>query len=184
MEDRDIIALFWSRDESAIRETAAKYGKYCYSIAYNILADGADAEECLNDTYLEAWNSIPPNKPDVLSSFIGGIARRNSIDRVRLRTAEKRGGGEITAVLDELCDVIGDGDVESEIEGRLLSDIIDRFLNSLGETERRVFMRRYWYVDSVKDISKRFGFSESRVKSMLFRTRKKLKKLLEKEGLM
>lgn len=184
MEDRDIIALFWSRDESAIRETAAKYGKYCYSIAYNILADGADAEETLNDTYLEAWNSIPPNKPDVLSSFIGGIARRNAIDRVRLRTAEKRGGGEITAVLDELCDVIGDGDVESEIEGRLLSDIIDRFLNSLGETERRVFMRRYWYVDSVKDISKRFGFSESRVKSMLFRTRKKLKKLLEKEGLM
>ena len=184
MEDRDIIALFWSRDESAIRETAAKYGKYCYSIAYNILADGADAEETLNDTYLEAWNSIPPNKPDVLSSFIGGIARRNAIDRVRLRTAGKRGGGEITAVLDELCDVIGDGDVESEVEGRLLSDIIDRFLNSLVETERRVFMRRYWYVDSVKDISKRFGFSESRVKSMLFRTRKKLKILLEKEGLM
>ena len=184
MDDKQIVDLFWQRNETAIDETAAKYGPYCHSIAYNILDNDADAEESVNDTYLDAWNSMPPHRPSILSTFLGKITRRISIDRWRRRSAEKRGGGQITVVLDELEECIADkNSVEQEVEANLLADVINTFVKALPDTEQRVFLCRYWYMDSVESIAKEFGFSQSKVKSMLYRTREKLRARLIKEGL-
>lgn len=184
MDDKQIVDLYWQRNETAIDETAAKYGPYCHSIAYNILDNDADAEESVNDTYLDAWNSMPPHRPSILSTFLGKITRRISIDRWRRRSAEKRGGGQITVVLDELEECIADEkSVEQEVEAKLLADVINFFVKALPDTEQRVFLCRYWYMDSVESIAKEFGFSQSKVKSMLYRTREKLRARLIKEGL-
>lgn len=183
MDDKRIVELYWERSEQAIAETQSKYGSYCYSIAYNILNSNEDAEESVNDTYNDAWNSIPPHRPSILSTFLGKITRRISIDRWRKHNAEKRGGGEMPLVLDELQECVADGKtVEQEYEKKHLSDIINTFVKSLPETEQKVFLCRYWYMDSINSICKQFGFSESKVKSMLFRTRDKLRVVLEKEG--
>lgn len=183
MNDKKIIELYWARDERAIPETDAVYGRYCYAIAYNVLSDHGESEECVNDTYLGAWNSMPPHRPDILSAFLGKITRRLSIDRWRERTAAKRGGATIDAALEELSFCIpGSVSAEREVEARELERLVDGFVHALPETERRVFLRRYWYMDSLADISRSFGFSQAKVKSMLHRTRQKLKKLLEKEG--
>ena len=183
MEDAGIVELYWSRSESAITETMAKYGKYCYSIAFNILSDDGDARESVNDTYLEAWNSIPPHRPAVLSTFLRKLTRRLSIDRWRAKTAGKRGGGEIALALEELRDCIPSAeDVELRIEAAELGELIDRFVRALPAAERRVFICKYWYLDPIPAISRRFGFSVSRVKSMLLRTRRTLMIQLEKEG--
>lgn len=183
MDDNIIVDLYFQRSEKAIIETATKYGNYCYSIAYNILSSNEDAEESMNDTYNDAWNSIPPHRPSILATFLGKITRRISIDRWRKRNAEKRGGGEIPLVLDELQDCIANvTSVEEEYEKQHLSDVINTFVKSLPETEQKVFLCRYWYVDSISSISKQFGFSESKVKSMLLRTREKLRLVLIKEG--
>ncbi len=184
MDDKSIVDLYWQRSEAAISETAEKYGKYCHAISFGILGNDEDAEECVNDTYTDAWNSIPPHRPSVLSTFLGKITRRISIDRFRRKTAEKRGGGEMPLVLDELNDVAADGaGVETEYEKRRLSEAVNAFVTALPETEQKIFLCRYWYMDSVASICKQFGFSESKVKSMLHRTREKLRVLLEKEGL-
>lgn len=183
MDDQIIVNLYFQRSEKAITETAAKYGNYCYSIAFNILNNNEDAEESVNDTYNDAWNSIPPHRPSILATFLGKITRRISIDRWRKQNAVKRGGGEIPLVLDELQDCIANvTSVEEEYEKQHLSDVINTFVKSLPETEQKVFLCRYWYVDSISAISKQFGFSESKVKSMLFRTREKLRLVLIKEG--
>ena len=182
MPDERIVALYWARSESAITETASKYGGYCRAIAYNILFDAQDAEESVNDTYLDAWDSMPPHKPRVLSTFLGKITRRISIDRWRYLHAEKRGGGQMEAVLDELCDCASPDDVESAIEENEMARLIRVFLGAQPTTERRVFLCRYWYMASVTDIARAFGFSESKTASMLHRTRKKLRDLLESEG--
>ncbi len=183
MDDDRIVELYWERSESAIEETAAKYGDYCRSIAYSILYDRDDAEECLNDTYLDAWKSMPPHKPTVLSSFLGKITRRISIDRLRHKHAGKRGGGEMPLVLDELEDCISDSaDLEFAVEQQKMAELIREFLDMLPLTERRVFLRRYWYMDSISDIASDFGFSESKTASMLYRIRNKLRLKLEKEG--
>ncbi len=183
MDDKSIVELYWQRSETAIAETAKKYEKYCYSIAYGILNNREDAEECVNDTYNEAWNSIPPHRPSVLSTFIGKITRRISIDKFRYRNAEKRGGGEMPLILEELRDcAASDGGIESEYEKKRLSDTVNAFVKSLQETERKVFLCRYWHMESVGAVCKRFGFSESKVKSMLYRTREKLRDMLVKEG--
>lgn len=183
MEDARIVDMYWARSERAIDETSKKYGRYCYSIACQILADPEDAEECVNDAYLGAWNSIPPHRPAVLSTFLGKITRRISIDKWRGRTAEKRGGGEMALALDELAECVPSGhDVEREAESAELAEAIDRFVMALPIMERRVFICRYWYLDSVSDISRRFGFSQSKVKMMLHRQRKKLLAYLEGEG--
>lgn len=176
--------LYHSRDEKAIKETERKYGKYCYSVAYNILCDIPDSEEAVNDTYIGAWNSMPPLRPIILSSFLAKLTRRISIDKLRKRTSKKRGGDEITLALNELSECIGtnENDVENAVEMRRLTDVLNTFLGSLPKTERKVFICRYWYIDSVKSISKQFGFSESKVKSMLFRTRNRLKEVLSEEG--
>lgn len=183
MEDKRIIALYWARNEEAIPATAAKYGRYCHAIAFNVLRDDSDSEECVNDTWLSTWNSIPPQRPEIFSAFLGKICRRLSIDRWREKTAAKRGGSQMELALEELSFCIPSAaSTEGEFEARELQCLIVSFVRALPDTERRVFLRRYWYLDSVADIAQRFGFSESKVKSMLHRTRAKLKALLEKEG--
>ena len=183
MEDARIIDLYWQRDESAISETAAKYGKYLHSISYGILRNEEDAEECVSDTYAGAWQAMPPHRPSVLSAFLGKITRRISISLWRKRSAEKRGGGETALALDELEECVsGEGDAESEAERRELREKLNAFLRALSPTERQVFLRRYWYMDPVADIAGRFACSESRIRSMLYRTRKKLRAMLEEEG--
>ena len=183
MEDNHIVDLYWQRNESAITETATKYGKYLHSISYHILSNDEDAEECVNDTYNVAWQSMPPHRPSILSTFLGKIIRRISIDLWRKHSADKRGGGEIVLALDELNECVsGQSNVENEIERQELQQKIDAFLMELPRHERQVFMCRYWYMDSVSDIAKQFNYSESKVKSMLFRTRNKLRTMLEKEG--
>ena len=183
MDDWQIIDLYWARSEQAISETESKYGRYCYSISYNILANREDAQECVNDTYADAWMSIPPHRPSVLSAFLGKITRRISIDRWRNRNAKKRGGGEMPLVLEELQDCIAtDRNVEQEYERQRLSEVVNAFVKELPKTEQQVFLCRYWYMDSVESVSRQFGFSESKVKSMLYRTREKLRVVLEKEG--
>ncbi len=183
MDDQRIVELYWSRSESAVLETDKKYGTYLNSISYNILASREDAQECVNDTYHNAWNAMPPTRPSILSTFLGKIIRRLSIDRWRRLNAEKRGGGELTLTLDELEDCVsGSGSVEDEIERQELQKLLSDFLDMLPVTERRVFLCRYWYMDSIQSIALQFGFSQSKVASMLHRTRAKLRTVLEKEG--
>ena len=184
MDDKRIVELYWDRDESAIQETSDKYGNYLHSIAMNVLAVHEDAEESVNDTWLNAWNSMPPHRPSVLSTFLGKLTRRISIDKWRRSTAKKRGNGQLPLVLDELEDCVSDGkSLEEETERKLLAEVIAAFVKDLPETEQKVFLCRYWYMDSVSAIATRFRFSESKVKSMLSRTREKLRVRLEKEGL-
>lgn len=184
MEDSQIVKLYFDRDQRAIEETAAKYGSYCYSITYNILQNREDAEEAVSDTYLGAWATIPPHKPVILSTFLGKIARRTAIKRWQHSRARKRGGGELALALDELSEFLSDGRTpETAIENAELTRILNQFLRSLPKEERTVFVCRYWYLDSIADIAKRFGFSPSKVKSMLARTRKKPQTTLEKEGI-
>lgn len=183
MKDAQILDLYWDRSENAIAETAAKYGPYCYSIAYRILLSGEDADESVNDTYLDAWNCMPPHRPNVLATFLGKITRRISIDRYRARNAQMRGGGEIPLALDELSDCIPAPFTTEEVaEGRALVRAINAFLSGLPDTERDVFVCRYWFLAPVKEIAERCGMGQGNVKSMLHRTRKKLAAYLEKEG--
>ena len=183
MNDKNIVDLYFNRDEEAITQTDKKYGRYCYSIAYNILMSREDAEESVSDTYMTAWRAIPPRRPSVLSTFLGKITRHISIDRWRERSAYKRGGGEVTLALEELEDcVAGLQNVEMEYERKELIRAYVKFLDTLPITERRVFLCRYWYVDSVEAIAEKFGFSQSKVKTMLYRTRAKLRKQLAEEG--
>ena len=185
MDDELIVKLYWDRSENAISETDRKYGAYCHSIAYGILQSKEDAEESVNDTYMDAWNSMPPHRPSILATFLGKITRRISIDRWRNLNRIKRGGGEVTLALEELEDCTAeDQSVEKALERKYLALLINRFLEDLPETERRIFLCRYWYLDSISDIANYYGFSESKVTSMLHRTRKKLRAVLEKEGLL
>ena len=184
MEDSQIIALYFQRDECAIDETARKYGKYCFSIAHNILGNREDAEEAVSDTYLGAWATIPPHKPVVLSTFLGKIARRTALKRWEKNRTRKRGGGELPLALEELSEFLSDGNtLETAIETAELTQLLNEFLRRLLKTERTVFVCRYWYLDPIADIAKRFGFSQSKVKSMLARTRKKLATSLQREGI-
>ena len=185
MEDAKIVQLYWDRNEEAIPVTADKYGSYCTTIANNILGNREDAEECVNDTYLKAWNSMPPHRPGVLSAFLGKIVRNLAFNQYKYNTAEKRGGSQTRVVLDEIAELVSDADnVEQEIDRKELVDAVDRFLDTLQEQERRVFLRRYWYLDSVSEICSRFGYSKSKVTTMLHRTRLKLRSRLEQEGLL
>ena len=185
MDDSKIIDLYWQRSEQAIVETEQKYGKYCYRIAYNILASKEDSEETVSDTYMTAWSAIPPRRPSVLATFLGKITRHLSIDRWRTRNAYKRGGGQMVLALEELEECIASTeDVEQAYAKKELLVAYKRFIEKLPVTERRVFLLRYWYLDSVGDIAQKYGFSESKVKSMLHRTRQKLSRCLAEEGLL
>ena len=183
MDDKSIVDLYFSRDQEAITQTDKKYGHYCYRIAYNILTNKEDAEESVSDTYMTAWRAIPPRRPSVLSTFLGKITRHISIDRWRERAATKRGGGEVPLALEELKDcVAGMQNVEMDYERKEIVKAYVKFLDTLPITERRVFLCRYWYVESIETIADKFGFSQSKVKTMLYRTRTKLRKQLAEEG--
>ena len=185
MEDHEIIDLYYDRAQQAITETSSKYNAYCMHIARAILGDEEDAKECVNDTWLKAWNTIPPQKPNHLAAYLGRITRNASIDRMRTRTRKQRGGHETELVLEELQDCIAHStNVEREIEGCELAAAINAFLKTLSAFDRNVFVCRYWYLDPVRDIAKAAHASESRIKSILFRLRKKLRVYLEEEGLL
>lgn len=184
MEDREIVELYWERAEEAIPATVAKYGAYCRTIATNILANDEDAEECVNDTWLKAWNSMPDNRPTLLGSYLGKLTRWLSLSRLRERGRLKRGGGETSLALDELAEVIAGGeDPERELEIRELNAAVRAFLKGLDETERELFLSRYWYLLPVKEIAQRFGFSPNKVSTRLNRTRRRLQNYLMEEGL-
>ena len=181
MDDLRIIELYFARDEQAIKETDAKYGKLCHSIAYNILHNHEDSEECVNDTYVGVWNAIPPTRPNSLMSFICKIARNLSLKRLEFVKREKR-SVEVILSLDELEAVLPDNryapDVSDEAVGRLIS----KFLRTQKEDVRNIFLRKYYFFDSIGEIAERYGFTESKVKNMLFYTRNKLRDYLIKEG--
>ena len=182
MEDSQIIELFWIRSEAAISETANKYGRYCYSIAYSILQNHADAEECVNDTWLRAWHAIPPARPERLAAFLGKITRNLSLNKYEADVAQKRGSGQTSLVFEELENIIPANSLADQmIDDRAFIDDLNQFLASLPAETRKVFMRRYWYFSQVNEIAVDFGMSESKVKMILFRARKSLKTLLGKK---
>ncbi len=183
MEDREIVQLYWNRDETAIKESSVKYGAYCRSIARNILGSWEDAEEVVNDTWLKAWNAIPPKKPSILSVFLGRITRNLSFDIYRREHREKRGGHQIDLVLDELAECVsGKSDPQREFEASQLTEDLNRFLASLPEDKRNMFILRYWYAESIAAIAERFNVSENNVSVTLNRIRKKLKNDLVERG--
>ena len=184
MDDRQIIALYNERSEAALSETAKKYGRYCHTIAYNILRNEEDSEECVNDTWLRAWEAIPPQCPERLSAFLGKITRNLALNRYKHKNREKRGGGQMLLALEELAECIpGTNSAEEAANESLLVEELNRFLEGLPAEKRKIFMRRYWYMSSVKEIAEDFGLSESKVKMTLLRMRSKLKQTLEKEGI-
>lgn len=183
MDDAKIVQLYWDRNEQAIPATADKYGSYCTSIAKNILHSREDAEECVNDTYMNAWNSMPPHRPGVLSAFLGKITRNLSIKRYRHNTADKRGGGQATVVLDEIAEFVSDTDsVEQELDRRELVKAMNAFLGTLSAEKRGIFLRRYWFFDSISDIASRVGMTENHVSVTLNRLRRKLHNYLLERG--
>lgn len=185
MDDDKIIDLYWERSEVAISETANKYGRYCHYISYNILHNAEDAEECVNDTFLGAWNSMPPQRPNNLSTFLGKITRNLSLNKYELYNAKKRGLGQTELVLSELNDCIPAPDnVVQATEEMILVESINQFLYNLSDVKQKVFVLRYWYLSSIKNIAQQYEMTENKVASMLFRMRKELKLYLEKEGIM
>ncbi len=183
MDDREIIELYNARNESAIDRTAEKYGCYCRAVAFHILQNDEDAEECVNDTWWRAWNTIPPQSPPCLRLFLGKITRNLSLDLFRRFHREKRGGDTLTLVLDELEECLpARNTTEEQVDEALLTEAIDRFMSTLSERERWIFSRRYWNTDSVQEIADALAMDANTVKVMLYRTRKKLRCALEKEG--
>lgn len=181
MEDAQIVSLYWDRDERAIDQTDKKYGRYLHTIAYNILADREDSQESVNDTYLAAWDSMPPHRPSVLSTYLGKITRRISIDCFRKKKAQKR-GGEYALSLEELDECIGQNSTEESVNAQALADAIGQYLATVSQEARRVFIGRYYYLDPVKEIARYCHVSESKAKMLLLRTRQGLWEHLQKEG--
>lgn len=183
MDDHGIIRLYWDRNEQAICRTAEKYGHYCKYIAKNILNNDEDAEECVNDTYLSAWNAMPAHWPEQLSTFLGKITRNLSFNKYKHSHAQKRGGGEMAIVLDELTDCVSDrDDVEQIVDRRELEKEINTFVRGLPSEKRNLFVRRYWYADSVSKMAADYGMSQGTVSKTLERTRKQLKTYLTERG--
>ena len=183
MEDEEIIALYWQRSEDAIYETNAKYGRLCRSIAYNVLGSREDCEECVNDAYFAVWNAIPEQRPARFAAFLGRITRNLALKRYEYLTAEKRNPAAAVS-LSELSDCVsGREGPEDAAEARRVEAAISRFLSALEEHKRVVFLRRYWYFDSIQSISDKTGFSHGKVKSMLHQTRRRLREYLESEGI-
>ena len=183
MKDIEIVALYWERNETAIEQTQQKYGAYLSKIAYNILSDFEDSRECVNDTYLKAWNSMPTHRPVILSTYLGKIARQRSIDMVRKKNSVRRYASEYALSLEELGDSFTDGTTpEQSLDAKRLDEAINRFLRTLPADARNTFIGRYYFFDSLKDVAGYCGMSEARAKSMLYRTRQSLKAYLVKEG--
>lgn len=183
MTDERIVELYWNRDESAVAETQSKYGRYLTKIAYNILTDMEDSLESVNDTYMYAWKSIPPHRPSVLSTYLAKITRRVSIDILRKKSRDKRIPSEYTFSLSELDDLVSDGRrMEAQLEAEELAKAMNAYLKTISAEARQLFIGRYFYMDSLKDVAKYCGMSEAKAKSMLYRTRCGLKAYLEQEG--
>lgn len=183
MTDEEIVDLYWQRSERAIQATEEKYGSYCLTIASHMLADLQDAEESVNDTWLAAWNRIPPTRPQYLRAYLGKLCRSISVSRFRARASQKRGGGEITVALDELSECLQAPEtLESQIGLQELTASIQRFLKRCPKRERVIFTARYFYVYPIEDIAKHLGMKAATVRTVLHRTRKKLREDLEKEG--
>ena len=183
MKDEDIVSLYWDRDERAIRETETKYDRYLTKIAYNILNDAEDSRESVNDTYLAAWNSMPPHRPSVLSSYLAKLARRISIDLFRYRTRDKRMASEYAISLSELEDCVSGGNTTEEaVNVKLLADAIGIYLRLQSEEARTAFIGRYYFLDPIKEVADYCGMTESKTKTLLHRTRQGLKEYLKKEG--
>ena len=183
MDDNGIIQLYWDRNDQAISATSEKYGHYCKAVAKNILNNEEDSEECVNDTYLNAWNSMPTHWPEDLATFLGKITRNLSFNKYKHDHAQKRGSGEITLVLDELTTCVSDIDtVEQIIDRQELAKAINSFVKSLSTKKQNIFVRRYWYVDSVSDIASDYGMLQGTVSKTLERTRKQLKMYLAERG--
>lgn len=181
MDDLQIIELYFARDEHAIKETDHKYGKLCFRVAKNLLFNNEDSEECVNDTYLTVWNKIPPTRPNNFTAFICKITRNLSLKKLELANAAKRTSTAIVS-LDELAETLPDTRISSDIGEEDLGKLISAFLWGQSEEVRNVFLRKYWFFDSVSDIAERYSLKENTVKSMLFRTRNKLREYLRKEG--
>ena len=182
MNDLQIIELYLARNEQAIKETEMKYGRLCFSISNNILNNVQDSKECVNDTYLALWNKIPPEQPKSFMAFVAKIARNTALKKVEYNTADKR-NSQMTMSLDEIQDIALDENIKDNISAEELGKLINKFLKAEKTAARNVFIRRYFYFDSVTDIAERYSFSESKVKSMLFQSRKRLKKFLHQEGI-
>ncbi|MBQ7010155.1 MAG: sigma-70 family RNA polymerase sigma factor [Clostridia bacterium] len=180
MDDTKIIDLFWARSEDALTQMSEKYGNYCNTVAFGILRDSGHSEECVNDAYLKLWNSIPPCRPDNLKAFAAKTVRNTALDMLEKSTAQKRSG--INVALEELENVISTSRTETE-DAVVLGEMINGFLLSLGDDARRMFICRYWYFMTVKEIADAWSVSESKVKMSLLRTRKKLQKYIEREGM-
>lgn len=183
MNDIEIIDLYFSRSEDAISETAKKYGRYCHRIAFNILCNLEDSEECVNDTYMRTWNAIPPERPNIFSVFLGRITRNLALDKYKYYHAKKRGNNFTSVAFEELKDCIpATSSTEQAVDNIALAEMLNRFLADLPAVNRKIFIQRYWYFSSIKDIASEHGMSESKVKMMMSRTRLQLKEFLEKEG--
>ena len=183
MRDGEILDLYWAREERAILETQASYGRYCYSIAWHILHMREDADECVSDTWLRAWNAIPPRRPGRLGVFLGTITRNLALDRWKERHAAKRGSGEMVLALEELAECIPDRrSTEDAVEAAELKRLLNQFLGGLSQKDCSVFLRRYWYVEEYSEIAKHCGMKLNTVKTSLYRTRTKLREYLEQEG--
>ena len=183
MKDDQIVNLYWDRNEEAIHQTQMKYGSYLAKVAYNILSDFEDSQECVNDTYLAAWNSMPTNRPGILATYLGKITRQISIDLFRKKKRLKRYASQYAISLEELGDSFTDGITpDQELDAKRLTDAINRFLRSLPDDARNTFIGRYYFFDPLKDVAAYCGMSESKAKSMLYRTRQGLKDYLIKEG--
>lgn len=181
MDDLSIIELYFARDEEAIKQTDAKYGKLCYRIAYNILENNEDSEECVNDTYIGLWNTIPPTRPNNFIAFISKITRNLSLKRIEFMSRQKR-YSKADFSFEELESVLADENIANRFTDEDIGEIISDFLKNEKEDSRNVFIRKYYFFDTNSDIAKRYGFSEGKIKSMLYRTRNKLKEYLIKEG--
>ena len=183
MEDREIIALYWARNDRAIAASGEKYGGYCFTVAQNILGSPEDSEECVNDTWLSAWNAMPPHRPNVLRLFFARLTRAHSFNRYKARTAQKRGGGELAIVLEELSECIaGPETTEDAVLARELGASIRRFVGALPEREANLFLRRYFYTEPLKVIANRYHMTENYTSVILHRVRNKLKQQLIQEG--
>ena len=183
MDDAQIVQLYWNRDEQAIPVTGEKYGSYCKKIAKNIVGNQEDAEECVNDTYLNAWNAMPPHRPSVLSTFLGKITRNVAFNKYKHNTADKRGGGEQAVILDELAECVSDNnDIDNAIDRKELIKTINSFLENLPQDKRNIFVRRYWYSDSISDIAQRYSMKDGTVSVTLNRLRLKFHNYLLEGG--
>lgn len=184
MEDSEIIALYFLRSEEAVAATSKKYGGYCRGVVINILRNHEDVEECLNDTWLSAWNSIPPNRPEKLGVYLARIARNTALNRRKELSAQKRGGGAADAVLDELRECVGTGaSIDDAMDELVLRDAINAFLRAQPEQKRTIFIRRYWAMESVNDVARALGLRRGQTATILYRMRRELKEYLEKEGI-